>query len=133
MKPYHKFAYNGNLFVINIEDMESYLIDQATFQTLENIELEPHRFMKVNTEEQLKKIGLLSNCMEKEKKNTFYDSTFGGVNSSPFSFQLGLLAIIQAKIYQSFPHYKVKHGIDDLLRYFISFAQGKTLGQVDST
>jgi len=50
-------------------------------------------------------------------------SIFGGVILSLFSFQLGLLAIIQAKIYQSFPHYQVKHRIDGPLRHFISVAR----------
>ncbi|TGE36585.1 nif11-like peptide radical SAM maturase [Desulfosporosinus fructosivorans] len=66
--PFHLFHYQGNHYVINIETMSTRSVDEITIRALNTISTEPEMLLTSGMEEDLKKLGLISDVKEKSTK-----------------------------------------------------------------
>ncbi|MHC9540780.1 MAG: nif11-like peptide radical SAM maturase [Vulcanimicrobiota bacterium] len=69
IKPCHVFNHNGRWYVINIEKMSAAIIDDETAGVIEKLNSDPAAPLESGVEEQLKKLGLLSEDREQNLKS----------------------------------------------------------------
>lgn len=68
--PFHLFNYHGNSYVINIENMQAGSVDEITANTLERIVSVPESLLTLGMEENLRKLGLISEGRDKIKNTS---------------------------------------------------------------
>ena len=68
LKPYHLFAHKGITYLLNIEEMEGYEIDENTSMALHEISLDPHFTLTPKMEEKLERLKMVAPVCQAEKK-----------------------------------------------------------------
>jgi uncharacterized protein len=67
LMPFHMFNHDGNCYVINVENMQAFAVDNAIGKAIENIINNPEARISPDMEENLKNLGLASEIKEKKE------------------------------------------------------------------